>query len=239
MSPFREAPQGVAGDAEAPGCLGPSVPQGVGPHIVADGVVEVRVFRRRVPGRLRRWRVLCSQGISSLGDGSTFHCPGEIVRSQRLGRHYILASLVVWDSARSDGLSPRECVGTGGAARFRLRLRQRVGCRAAGLVAPALPGALPPAGGRGRSCGPGCADRVASSLAARRLAPSMTSSANRGCALTFSFCRTLSSRSSWRGAAGPQAARSAVAAGHMVFRASLRAWRTEGYPSEGISFVKS
>ena len=67
----------------------------------------------------------------------------------------------------------------------------------------------------------------------------MTSPANRGCALTFSFYRTLSSRSSWRGTAGPQAARSAVAAGHMVLRASLRAWRIEGYPSEGISSMKT
>ena len=63
VSPFQEAPEGVAGDAEALGRLGPAMPQGVGPHVVADGVVEGGRFRRRVPGRHRRCRYPCLHHI--------------------------------------------------------------------------------------------------------------------------------------------------------------------------------
>ena len=69
VSPFQEPPQGVAGDAEVLGRLGPAVPQGVGAYVVADGVVESWVFRRRVPGRLQCCRRLCLHQVP----------PGEVV----------------------------------------------------------------------------------------------------------------------------------------------------------------
>ena len=48
VTAFQEAPEGVAGDAEPLGGLGPAVPQGVGAHVIAYGVVKVWVFRCRL-----------------------------------------------------------------------------------------------------------------------------------------------------------------------------------------------
>ena len=79
----------------------------------------------------------------------------------------------------------------------------------------APPGTLPAAGGRGRSFAPECAAPVASTLAGWHCTPSMASSANRGCAATFSFYRSFSSRSSWRGAAERAGSHPAVAYGFL------------------------
>ncbi len=79
-------------------------------------------------------------------------------------------------------------------------------------AAPTQPGTPPAAGGRGRSCGPGCAARVAAAPAARRCTPPPTSPATWG-RTSFSFCWPFSSRSSVSVSAGLQHDLSVVAAG--------------------------
>ncbi len=110
-------------------------------------------------------------------------------------------------------MRPRDGEGFQEATFAHQRLSHGTSCQLAAPVATTRPGMLPAAGGHGRSCGPGCAARVASALAARRCTPSMTSSANWGCPWMFFLYRPFSSHSSRRGVAGWQAALSAVAAG--------------------------
>ena len=49
VAPFQEAPQGVTGDAEGLGRTASPMPQGVGSHVAADGVVGVLVRQRCLP----------------------------------------------------------------------------------------------------------------------------------------------------------------------------------------------
>ena len=124
---------------------------------------------------------------------------------------------MVWGSTRNDGRSPPEGVGIEDAALVHRRRSQWIIGPVAARVTSHSPGMLPAAGGRGRSCGPGCAARVLSDLAVRRCALPVAALANWVCVLMCPFYRPFSSRSSWRSAAGGQAALPAVAYGFPVF----------------------
>ncbi len=111
-------------------------------------------------------------------------------------------------------------------------------CRVEARQAGVLTGRLFSAGGRGRSCGPGCAAPVAAALAALSYRWPMTFSSVRGCALTCSLSRSFSSRSSPWVSAGVWTAPSAFTYRLLTFRDSLLTWNGERYPSEGISSMK-
>ena len=98
-------------------------------------------------------------------------------------------------------------------------------------------GTLPAAGGRARSCGPGCAARVAAAPAAQRCTSPPIHSRMWRRSLEVSFYRPFSSRSSVTVSAGLQTGSPPSMPDVRRLLTSLRAWESERYPSEGTAVM--